>query len=73
MSAPAGRRAPRLGPDESIAHHFTRTGRFRRINPRRGRPLPGVAKLVGAIGWAVLLEESLRRARKASRGGADVG
>jgi hypothetical protein len=60
-------RAPRLGPDDSIARHFTRVGRFRRIDPARGRALPSVAKMLGVVGWAVLVEESLRRAWSASR------
>ncbi len=63
----APRRAPRLGPDQLIADHFTRVGRFRRINPTKARDLPSFPRVLGAVAWAVLLEESLRRARKAHR------
>ena len=64
--AVAGRnRAPRLGPDELIAPHFTRLGRFRAINPLKAKKLPKFSKFLGVVGWAVLVEESLRRARKA--------
>jgi hypothetical protein len=65
LSRPA-RRAPRLGPDELIAGHITRVGRFRKINPAKGRRLPHFSRVLGFIGWAVLVEESFRRARKAS-------
>ena len=57
-----GRRAPRLGPDERIAAHITRTGRFRAVDPTKGRPLPGIVRVLGALGWVVLLGESFRRA-----------
>lgn len=60
-------KAPRLGPDEFIAPHITRVGRFRKINPLKPRVLPSFSKFLGVIGWAVLLEESLRRARKAAK------
>lgn len=60
------RRAPRLGPDELIAPHITRLGRFRTMNPTKPRKLPGVSKFLGFVGWVVLLEESFRRAREAS-------
>jgi hypothetical protein len=62
-----GRRAPRLGPDTRIASHFTRRGRFRKVDPTKGRPLPSAARLLGAVGWAALVAESLRRAWKAAR------
>ena len=62
-----GKRAPRLGPDEFIAPHITRLGRFRKINPLKPRKLPSFSKFLGVIGWAVLLEESVRRARKAHK------
>ena len=65
------RRAPRLGPDEFIAPHITRLGRFRKINPLKARKLPGIARVAGAVAWAVFLEETMRRARKASK--ADAG
>ena len=61
------KRAPRLGPDEPIAPHFTRLGRFRKINPLKPRKLPSFSKFLGVIGWAVLVEESMRRARKADK------
>ena len=60
------RRAPRLGPDELIAFHITRLGRFRKINPTKAQKLPGFSKFLGFVGWVVLLEESFRRARKAA-------
>jgi hypothetical protein len=65
------RRAPRLGPDERIAGYVTRRGRFRRIDPARGRPLPGTARVLGAAAWALLLTESFRRARRAVRASRD--
>jgi len=61
-STRAGRRAPRLGPDERIAAHMTRVGRFRRIDPTRGRPLPRLVRVLAVLGWAALLGESFRRA-----------
>lgn len=61
------RRAPRLAPDTRIADHFTRRGRFRKVDPTKGRPLPPVARLLGAVGWAALVAESLRRAWTAAR------
>lgn len=61
-STSAERRAPRLGPDDRIAAHITRVGRFRRIDPTRGRPLPKLVRVVGALAWAALLGESFRRA-----------
>ena len=66
----APRRAPRLGPDELIAGHFTRLGRFRSIDPTKPRKLPSFSRVLGALGWAVLLEESVRRARKAEKAAA---
>ncbi len=68
--APAGagaRRAPRLGPQTRIAPHITRRGRFRKVDPSKGRPLPSLAMLLGVVGWAALVAESLRRAWKAAR------
>ncbi len=59
----APRRAPRLGPDDLIAAHFTRVGRFRAVNPLKPHKLPSIPRVLGAVFWAVLLEESLRRAR----------
>jgi hypothetical protein len=71
VNAPTGgrpaRRAPRLGPHERIAKRITRLGRFRKIDPRRGRPLPSLPSLVAVVGWTVLLEESFRRAIAAAR------
>ena len=66
-ASPSTRRAPRLGPDDLIAPHITRLGRFRKINPIKPRKLPGFSKFLGVVGWAVLVEESFRRARKAEK------
>jgi hypothetical protein len=68
--SPTLRRAPRLGPDELIAPHITRLGRFRSINPTKARKLPGFSKVLGIVGWAVLVEESFRRARRAAKADA---
>jgi hypothetical protein len=57
-------RAPRLRPDERIAPYLTRRGRFRRIDPTITRPLPKLSKVLGVVGWAALLGETLRRARR---------
>lgn len=57
------RRAPRLGPDDRIAPHLTRGGRFSRIDPLEPKQRPTVPRIIGAVGWAVLTVESLRRAR----------
>jgi hypothetical protein len=65
------RRAPRLGPEDRIAPLMTRLGRWRSVDPLTPRPLPGVAKMVATVGWAVLVEESLRRAWVASRAHAE--
>jgi hypothetical protein len=59
------RRAPRLGPDEFIAGHITRLGRFRKRDPRVARKLPGCSRTLGVVAWAVFLAEVLRRARRA--------
>ena len=67
----AARRAPRLGPDDLIATHFTRVGRFRKVDPTKPKTLPSFSRILGAVGWAVLMEESVRRARKAAK--ADAG
>ncbi len=67
---PVPRRAPRLGPDDRIAPYITRRGRFRKIDPTKAHKLPGCAAVLGVVAWAVLLGEVLRRAVKASRGGA---
>ena len=63
----ASRRAPRLRADERIAGHLTRVGRFAKVDPRRGKSLPGWLRWIGFAGWALFLEESLRRARGARR------
>lgn len=63
----APRRAPRLGPDELIASHITRLGRFRKVDPTKPRDLPSFSRVLGAVGWALLLEESVRRARKTAK------
>lgn len=65
---PMGRRAPRLGPDELLAPHITRLGRFRRIDPTKPAKLPAVSRVLGVVAWALLLEESVRRARRATQG-----
>jgi hypothetical protein len=61
----SGRRAPRLGPDELIAAHITRLGRFAKRDPRKARKLPPVSKWLGVLGWGIFLEETFRRARAA--------
>lgn len=61
-------RAPRLAPDQRIAAHITRVGRFRAVNPARPKRPPTLAALFGRLGWALLVEESLRRAWRRSRG-----
>lgn len=61
----SARRAPRLRPDEHLAPHITRRGRFRRIDPLTPRKLPSVGRIVAAGAWGLLLEESLRRAYRA--------
>ncbi|MDP8969867.1 MAG: hypothetical protein M3N52_05120 [Actinomycetota bacterium] len=63
-------RAPRLGPDDRIAPNVTRAGRFRAVDPAETRPLPSLPRLLGAVGWALLLEECLRRAWTRARPGA---
>lgn len=62
MPDPGRRRAPRLGPGDRLAPHFTRRGRFRKIDPLQPRELPRFGRLAAVLGWAVLVEESLRRA-----------
>ena len=64
MSSP--RRAPRLGPHERLAPYVTRVGRFRRVDPLRAPPLPKPSRVIAVMGWALLLVESMRRARAAS-------
>ena len=63
------RAAPRLGPDELIAPHITRLGRFRTINPTKARPLPRFTQIVAVLGWVALIEETFRRARRLDRAG----
>jgi hypothetical protein len=70
-SGPIPRRAPRLAPDQRIARHITRAGRFRRIDPTRTRR-PDPWRLAGALLWAGLLAEALRRARRRVRYEADT-
>lgn len=45
------RRAPRLAPSESIAGLFTRTGRFREIDPTVSRSLPRWPQVLGVLAW----------------------
>jgi hypothetical protein len=68
------RRAPRLGPDERIAPHLTRGGRFSRVDPLKVPERPTIPRILGVVGWAVLTVESLRRARAVvrARGGEAV-
>lgn len=66
-------RAPRLGPDDRIAPYVTRTGRFRAMDPLKTRPLPSLPRVLGAVGWALLVEECLRRAWTRSRSGGLTG
>lgn len=65
--AGAASRAPRLRPDQRIAAHVTRAGRFRAIDPAKPKRPPTFWALLGRAGWAVLVEESLRRARNRAR------
>ena len=60
-------RAPRLRPDQRLADSINRVGRFRRVDPRRGRDLPALVRVLGVVGWAALVAESFRRARAATR------
>lgn len=67
----SARRAPRLGPGERIAPYLSRgRGRFARIDPSKPRR-PAVVRILGVLGWALLLAESLRRARRAVRADPD--
>lgn len=58
-------RAPRLRPDQLLADSMTRVGRFARIDPKGGRDLPTLVRVVGAVAWAALIGESFRRAWRA--------
>ena len=62
MTGPARDRAPRLRPDQRLADSITRVGRFAKVDPRRGRELPKVVRVLGVVGWAALVGESFRRA-----------
>ncbi|HWB72681.1 MAG TPA: hypothetical protein VG452_10725 [Egibacteraceae bacterium] len=73
MRPARGRRAPRLGPGERIAPHLTRVGRFRALDPLQARPLPAWPRLAGALVWALLVEECLRRARARTAAGPGAG
>ena len=59
-------RAPRLRPDQHLADSITRVGRFAKIDPRRGRDLPSLLKIIGVLSWLGLVVESFRRARAAA-------
>jgi hypothetical protein len=59
-------RAPRLRPDQLLADSITRVGRFAKIDPRKGRDLPSLVRVVGVLAWAALMAESFRRARAAT-------
>jgi len=65
-------RAPRLRPDQHLADSITRVGRFAKIDPRRGRDLPSLLKVIGVLSWLGLLVESFRRARAAVATEADA-
>jgi len=65
-------RAPRLRPDQHLADSITRVGRFAKIDPRRGRDLPSLLKVIGVLSWLGLLVESFRRARAAVATEADT-
>ncbi|HUH06418.1 MAG TPA: hypothetical protein VML96_01295 [Egibacteraceae bacterium] len=67
LGARAPRRAPRLRPDQRIGPYFTRLGRFRQIDPSKGRELPSLARGVGVLAWTLLLGESMRRAIRRGR------
>ena len=56
-----------MGPDELIAGHITRLGRFRKRDPRKPRKLPPFSKWLGVLAWVMLVEESFRRARSAQK------
>ncbi len=58
------RRAPRLRPDEHIAPHITRRGRFLKRDPLKPAELPSLWRVLGALGWALFTAEVLRRARR---------
>jgi len=62
------RRAPHLGPQERLAPYVTRLGRFRALDPSRGRPLPGLPQVLAFLGWAALLALSFRRAGRVHAG-----
>jgi hypothetical protein len=66
-------RAPRLRPDQLLADSITRVGRFARIDPREGRSLPPLLRLLGVLAWAGLMVESFRRARAATSDAARAG
>jgi hypothetical protein len=57
-------RAPRLRPDQLLADSLTRVGRFAGIDPRQGRRLPSLLKVLGVLSWLGLVVESFRRARR---------
>jgi hypothetical protein len=60
-----------LRPDQHLADSITRVGRFAKIDPRRGRDLPSLLKVIGVLSWLGLLVESFRRARAAVATEAD--
>jgi hypothetical protein len=70
MPPDGARRAPRLGPADRIAPHMSRGGLFAKVDPLRPSTRPTVPRILGAVGWAVLTVESLRRARRLVRGDA---
>lgn len=62
----ASRRAPRLAPDERLAGYLTRRGRFTRLDPSRGRELPGRWKWLGAALWVAWMAYPFWRAHRAA-------
>lgn len=65
-------RAPRLRPDQYLADSITRVGRFAKVDPRKGRKLPSLVKVIGVLSWLGLTVEAFRRAR-AMGAGQDAG
>jgi hypothetical protein len=66
MSTPL-RRAPRLSPDDRIAPHLARRGRFAKIDPLKPRARPSWSKVLGTLGWAALLGGAFYKAWSVTR------
>jgi len=56
-----------LAPDERLAALITRRGRFRKLDPRKGRPLPPISRLLAVLAWAGVVGMSFRRAVRQAR------